>query len=117
MATPGRYPTFSITTGAVANGAQHFIFWCPGCKRPHAYVITAPFRPDSHVWTFDGNYAAPSLSPSLLIYPAGDQPRCHLFVRGGHIEFCGDSDHPLAGQTVPLPPFSWSIGDAEEAPA
>jgi hypothetical protein len=30
---------------------------------------------------------------------------CHLFVKLGRIEFCGDSPHKLAGQTVPLQPF------------
>lgn len=28
---------------------------------------------------------------------------CHYFIRGGKIEFCGDSTHNLSGQTVDLP--------------
>ncbi|BAS10570.1 hypothetical protein AHiyo4_39920 [Arthrobacter sp. Hiyo4] len=32
-------------------------------------------------------------------------PRCHSFVRNGHIEFLSDSTHELAGQTMALPPL------------
>lgn len=82
-------------------------------------------------WTFDGNYDAPTFSPSVLVHgrdftPAGraeyeawyaaDCPkpapkfesadtRCHSFVRAGRIEFLGDCTHALKGQTVELKPF------------
>lgn len=94
-------------------------FWCPGCDEMH--VVTSG-------WTFDGNYDAPTLSPSILVrgghhapnwqgpncwcnfnerHPDQAQTRfkcsiCHSFVRGGNIEFLGDCTHELAGKTVPL---------------
>lgn len=83
-------------------------FDCPGCGDPH--VI--PVKPTDRGWDFDGNEAAPTFSPSILVHPhgvlhddgsVGQTPRCHSFVRGGRIEFCSDSTHELAGQTVDLP--------------
>ena len=94
-------------------------FWCPGCEEMHVV---------SSGWAFDGNYEAPTFSPSVLVtsghycpqHKPGDScwctynaahpedpssfecGRCHSFVRGGRIEFLGDSTHRLAGQTVPL---------------
>lgn len=79
-------------------------------------------------WTFDGNYEAPTFSPSVLVTgrsftPAGESAyeawcaagypkpapqfesadtRCHSFVRGGRIEFLSDCTHRLAGQTVAM---------------
>lgn len=57
------------------------------------------------IWSFNGDMERPTFSPSLLVWPTGDgyQKRCHLFLTDGQLQFCGDSDHALAGQTVPLP--------------
>jgi hypothetical protein len=33
---------------------------------------------------------------------------CHYFIRAGKIEFCGDSPHNLAGQTVDLPDWPYA---------
>jgi hypothetical protein len=94
-------------------------FWCPGCDEMH--VVNSG-------WTFDGNYDAPTLSPSVLVTnghfsshwkqgescwctfnaerpdetPSFTCERCHSFVRGGQIEFLTDSSHALAGRTVPM---------------
>lgn len=62
-------------------------------------------------WEFNGDLDHPTFSPSLLVrweeHQDEGQPTkkhiCHSFVRGGHIQFLGDSTHPLAGQTVELP--------------
>ena len=101
------------------NGAQlGFTFHCPGCGGWHVFY-TEPWQGGSYVdgkwtakagpvWKFDGNLEAPTFSPSLLIYegrhPNGDlgHPRCHLFVRAGKIQYCGDCGHDLAGQTVDM---------------
>lgn len=81
-------------------------------------------------WTFNGNEAAPTFDPSLLVrsgHFGRADPRpgncycdaeargidcfgqtcgiCHSFVRAGMIEFLSDSTHDLAGQTVPLPDY------------
>ena len=71
--------------------------WCPGCKMNHVIYTDARAQPNGHRWTFAGNEAAPTFSPSINIVG-----RCHYFVRAGRIEYCGDSKHALAGQTVPM---------------
>lgn len=94
-------------------------FWCPGCEEMH--VVNSG-------WTFDGNFDAPTFSPSVLVtnghFSPGRPPdagcwctynaehpddpskfeckRCHSFVRAGRIEFLADSTHELAGQTITL---------------
>ncbi len=94
---------FQLTAAKNApDGAEvgtSYWFWCPGCDEAHQFrVMTDGSRPS---WTFDGNMEKPTFSPSLL-YPT-KPVKCHLFVRAGVIEFCGDSQHKLAGQKVPLP--------------
>lgn len=73
-------------------------FWCPGCDEAHLFEIPR--------WQFDGNYDAPSFSPSLLRRDSG--ATCHLFLRRGVLEFLSDCSHRLASQCVPLPePPDW----------
>lgn len=103
----------------IAQG-HRLVFWCPGCKSTHAVDAG---------WYFNGNYARPTFSPSILVnsghYAPGhtgdcwctwnrDHPedpvsfkceRCHSFVTDGEIRFLTDCTHPLAGQIVPLEPF------------
>jgi hypothetical protein len=67
------------------------------------------------VWDWDANVDAPTCSPSVRIFtPAHDgepeHTECHYFLKAGKIEFCGDSDHPLKGQTVDLPDFPENYG-------
>lgn len=100
----------------------HLLFWCPGCKSAHAVIVDG-----SRGWTFDGNQAAPTFSPSVLVkgtVPISDEehtaimagghvtPRplvCHSFVRAGRIQFLSDCTHDLAGQTVDLPDFPGAV--------
>ena len=87
------------------NGEGEFLgFFCPGCDMPHEVRITADKSPR---WAFDGNDAAPTVSPSILVTwtwgPEHEQRRCHSFLRAGRLEFLGDCTHRLAGQTVELP--------------
>lgn len=72
-----------------------YMFWCPGCKCYHSFALDR--------WTFNGDFERPSFAPSLLItMPSDPNYRCHLFVRDGKIEYCADSNHALAGQTVDM---------------
>lgn len=83
--------------GSGGFGVGH---WCPACKMMHVVRLDG-----SAPWTFNGNTARPTLSPSVRV-TFGDQAGarvCHYFVRDGQIEFCSDSTHELAGMTVPLP--------------
>lgn len=82
-----------------------YTFTCPGCKDRH-YIPTSP-RSQCR-WTFNGSVERPTFSPSILVnevlWPDGSIGfiRCHFFVRDGRIEFCSDSKHEMAGQTVEL---------------
>jgi hypothetical protein len=104
------------------------MYWCQGCEEPH---MVGPG------WAFDGNVAAPTFSPSVLVtsghytpgFVAGsgcwciynaEHPdeedrfecgRCHTFVRGGMVEFLSDCTHALAGQTLPLPDLPERLRD------
>jgi len=88
-------------------------FWCPGCEDIHIV---------SDAWQVTGAGASLTISPSILVYERKKlinedlewdallapenvtmAPRCHSFVKDGHIEFLSDCTHDKAGQTVPLP--------------
>ena len=73
-------------------------FYCPGCKNSHPFRIAGR----DPVWQFDGNMEKPTFSPSLLCNQHHLESRCHLFVRGGMIQFLDDCHHELKGQTVPM---------------
>lgn len=99
-----------------------FSHWCPGCRRMHMIAVGEPLENGAR-WSFDGNFGAPTFGPSVRVSGkklvivddewTGEWEReaqgstidhvCHYFIRAGMIEFCGDSTHELAGQTVPLP--------------
>jgi hypothetical protein len=84
---------------------EHYLFYCPGCKEVHPYCTKSPT--DQPKWMFNNNPEKPTFAPSLLLKRSktdyeGCGPRCHLFVRDGMIEFCGDCEHDLAGKTVPM---------------
>jgi len=90
-------------------------FWCPGCDDLHMV---------SDAWQVSGAGPTLTIQPSVLVYEHKKlidedleghdllapwnitmAPRCHSFVRNGHIEYLSDSTHRLAGQTVALPPL------------
>lgn len=86
-------------------------FDCPGCAmtdRPSYHRIPVsvgtrrfPGTTDPRkTWQWNGSLTKPTCSPSIK------HPDCHFFIKDGSIQFCGDSDHPLAGKTVPLPEFT-----------
>lgn len=71
--------------------------WCPGCNGWHMVNVEKPNHLGAQ-WSWNEDVEKPTFSPSVNIVG-----HCHYFIRGGMIEFCGDSRHALAGQTVPLP--------------
>lgn len=81
------------------------MFWCPGCKEPHPYRTQRhPNEAGYPVWNFNGDLEKPTFTPSLLVN--ANSPgyiRCHLFLTDGQLQFCSDSEHELAGKTVPCP--------------
>lgn len=61
-------------------------------------VTTGDKLPD--MWQWNGQTLTPTLSPSIRSR-IGDAV-CHSYVRLGRVEFCADSTHGLAGQTIDL---------------
>ncbi len=101
--------TMGQLSAVLRNTADGHGHWCPGCEELHVV-------PAGKGWTFDGNIDRPTFSPSVKItYNGADAGQvreggrrapyacCHYFIKAGQIEFCGDSTHGLAGQTVPMP--------------
>ena len=89
-----------------------YVFWCPGCDKPHPYRVAREGGegPNVPVWGFNGSLESPTFTPSLLVFPTPVEPdgfqyqkRCHLFLTDGQISYCSDSEHALAGKTVPCP--------------
>lgn len=90
------------------NGPMGYMFDCPGCGMGHHVAIAPHAFANGASWTFDGNMERPTFSPSVLStieFSAEGKPSkiCHLFVRGGNLEFLSDCTHHLAGQTVEMP--------------
>lgn len=77
--------------------------WCPACEEMHDFAVEHPLHNGS-IWRFAGPHDLPTFSPSMNI-AIGDPvaERCHYILTAGVINFCGDSTHSLAGQSVPLP--------------
>lgn len=82
----------------------HYWWWCPGCDQTRNGMGLHVF--DSR-WTFNGDFDSPSFDGSYLANStwAGEPTICHSFIRNGQIEYLTDCTHPLAGQTVPMPPI------------
>lgn len=83
------------------------LLWCPGCEALHMPRFRCPDHGGGERPLWDGDPASDpfTMSPSLLVHATPVSPRCHSYVRSGRWEFLPDSGHPLAGQTVPLPPL------------
>lgn len=81
------------------------LFDCPGCGFLHAIYPDGCVADNKARWTWNGDLERPTLTPSLLVtWPQnGVEQRCHSFIRDGRIEFCGDSTHGKAGQTLDIP--------------
>jgi hypothetical protein len=79
---------------------NQWLFWCPACDSPHEFDKT---------WTFNGDLVNPTVTPSLLV-TGGINKRCHFFITDGKLQYCEDSHHPLAGETVEIPVWN-RIGD------
>lgn len=105
------------------GGVRTIIHWCPGCEQAHSIRIAGPSGP---TWTFNGDYERPTFAPSILCFTEYDEDAdsdipvklpngqrktlCHYFIRDGKIEFCADSPHKFAGQTVDLPEWPYASG-------
>jgi len=96
----------------VQNGG--LMYWCQGCAERH---IVRTGAGDGPRWGFNGDFAAPTFTPSVLITwrdPDGQIPDevCHTFITAGMVQFLGDCTHALAGQTLELPDLPPELRDA-----
>lgn len=103
---------------SILRGGQdgQLLLMCPGCRAVHGVKVGEGPGPR---WGYNGNPEKPTFTPSILVKTGravdpnfqpepGDPPTvCHSYVIDGRIQFLGDCDHALAGQTVDIPPFSW----------
>lgn len=84
-------------------------YQCPRCDNVHGLPVDYK-NSIGATWSWDGNMEAPTLGPSVLSKsgPNG-ATSCHHFVKGGKIEYCGDTPpnvetgEVFAGRTVDLP--------------
>jgi hypothetical protein len=100
------------------------LFVCPGCVAggPEGYdgLHMLPVNNEHDIgkpnWTWNGDLQKPTLSPSIL---SKGYNVCHSFLEDGVFRFLTDSDHPLSGQSVPIPDLpDWAVefSDEEEEP-
>lgn len=93
------------------NGGRMLFWYCYGCDEAHAVTLDYPMSgPNTGPWRWDGNVEAPTFAPSVNVRPAGRDPqrpqdrgRCHQVITSGMVSFCADTQHALAGQTIPMP--------------
>lgn len=77
---------------------DYLMFMCPACDSPHAF--------SKEGWGFNGDFENPTACEHSL--GVGETARgnwCHSYMRNGKLEFCSDSQHSLAGQTVEIPEY------------
>lgn len=100
------------------GGYSHY---CPGCDEMHYIAVERPLANGAQ-WTFNGDVNSPSFTPSVHIRTGravlegfvpepGDPPEvCHYILTDGVLNYCGDTTHGHAGQSVVLPdiPAAWS---------
>lgn len=71
--------------------------WCPGCLDDH--ILRG--------WTFNGDMARPTFSPSLLVTCRTGEgvpdKICHSFIENGQIRYLSDCTHAFKNTTVDLP--------------
>lgn len=85
------------------NDPGYVRFGCPACGGRHRIQVGDGMEPR---WTWNGDSDKPTFNPSVkcerLMGKDRTMNRCHFFVREGRIEYCSDSTHELAGQTVDM---------------
>ena len=90
------------------NSGDFYIF-CPGCYEQGKHWWpddesrrnnNAIHRISLTIHSFNGNFDAPTLTPSLLEHRGPTV--CHSFVTDGRIQYLHDCTHLLIGQTVEL---------------
>lgn len=108
------YPGCDGAASYVIEGEDHTVSYMlqPFARGP-GFTLARPDGSKRHIWGWDGNRDAPTLTPSFLceaqhppLTPGSMPIRVHLFLRAGRIELCGDSTVRLAPEPeiTPVPP-------------
>jgi uncharacterized protein DUF6527 len=84
--TPGAMCLVDVTDGAVTG--KYLLFTCPRASTTDRVICGVPIKPLAHPpfntgWVFDGNEAAPTLTPSVNCTGGC---KWHGFVRAGKLE-------------------------------
>lgn len=85
---------------------QALKFICPGCKAMGAgdstglHILPVNSNPTTPSWDWNGDTEKVTLTPSILT--RSYRGNCHSFLREGIFEFLSDSEHPLAGKSIPM---------------
>lgn len=97
-----------------------YTFWCHACDERHEIGLS---------WGFNGDLERPTFTPSILVtgiqepteeewtrIEAGEKDvarplRCHSFITDGAIQYCSDSLHDFAGETMMLVEIPDAIPD------
>jgi hypothetical protein len=95
---------FHVERCYLLHAGQYVAFYCPGCGYEH-HVPISPLTGYTVLWEFNGDLERPTITPSILRYAAGSEPRCHLVITDGVIHYGSDCDHALASQAVDMPPM------------
>lgn len=76
-------------------GEAYLHFYCPGCLCLHEARIDG--KPGAVTWT--GTVMKPTFHPSIK---SRGKITCRLFVTGGKLQYLGECNHRLAGQTLEM---------------
>lgn len=83
---------FEIGDWCFINNDTYIWLLCPSNMNKDGDMVCLPIyklvkTDDRHSWEWNGNYAEPTLSPSILNY-GEKEPRWHGFLRNGKLETC-----------------------------
>ncbi len=93
----------------IESAEGEYLIQCEGCGCIHALNTVAEGKPK---WTFNGDLNKPTFMPSLLVKWTKmiDVEKntfkhiiCHSYIIDGKMQYLGDSNHELSGQTIDLP--------------
>ena len=80
---------------------DRYFFDCPGCGSMHYFNFRGDPK-EKPIWSWNGDLEKPTVSPSIRVQ---SDIICHFFIKNGTIQFCGDSQHEMAGKTVEMNNF------------
>lgn len=102
-----------LTSQPSLDGSVDYLFQCIACGNSHGVRVGPGVGPR---WTFNGNMASPTFSPSLRVMGGPNMATsCHLNVTGGRLVYHSDSPHAYAGKTVDMEDYEAPVA-AEQDP-